>query len=84
MTRKPIYHLRKEAYLFPDQVQRSDERKQLEEPVRQWCAHELIRAYGIMVSDLELERPVRMGSRNGSKSHRIDILVLRDGSPYTG
>jgi hypothetical protein len=49
-----------------------------EEPVRQWCAFELIRAYGIPVMALEFEHPVKVGSKN----YRIDIVVKREGRPW--
>jgi len=77
MTRSPFYQVSPDAYLYQDRVKISGTRKRLEEPVRQWCAHELIRAYGIKASNIEFERPVRMGSRN----HWIDILVSNDGRP---
>src|SRR5437667_457000 len=77
MSRLAFFKVKPDAYLYPDQVQVAGTRKQLEEPVRQWCAHELIRSYGISVANIEFERPVRMGSRN----HWIDILVSREGKP---
>lgn len=49
-----------------------------EEPVRQWCAHELLRAYGYPVTDLSFEEPVKVGS----KTYRMDILVRRRNSPW--
>ena len=74
---KPFYEVSPDAYLYPEKVKEAGSRKQLEEPVRQWCAYELIRAYGIAVTNIEFERPVRMGSR----PHWIDILVSREGKP---
>jgi predicted type IV restriction endonuclease len=74
--RLPYFEISPDAYLYPEKVKESV-RKQPEEPVRQWCAYELVRAYGISVANIEFERPVRMGSR----PHWIDILVLRDGKP---
>lgn len=73
----PFYQIMPAAYLYPDKVKAASDRKQLEEPVRQWCAYELIRTYGIAVINIEFERPVRMGSR----PHWIDILVSREGKP---
>jgi hypothetical protein len=78
MTRQPFYEVSEPAYLFPAQSRPADARKQLEEPVRQWCAYELIRAYGINIGELEFERPVRVGS----KSYRIDILISRRKVPW--
>ena len=49
-----------------------------EEPVRQWCAFELIRAYGLTVTELTFEKKVRVGS----KIYRIGILVQRNGLPW--
>ncbi len=71
MPRERFYEVNKAAYLFPAHSQPASDRDNPEEPVRQWCAYELIRAYGIPVSDIEFERPVRVGS----KTYRIDILV---------
>lgn len=51
-----------------------------EEHVRQWCLQELIRAYGVTVCSLEVERPVKVARER--KPNRIDIVVLRDGKPY--
>jgi Type I restriction enzyme R protein N terminus (HSDR_N) len=86
MTRKPFYKISESAYLFSVRAQKASTSAQLqkakrgqpEEPIRQWCAYELIRAYGIMISDLQFERQVQTGSR----PHRIDILVLRGGFPW--
>ncbi len=46
--------------------------------MRQWCAFELMRAYGISITDLSFEEQVRVGS----KTYRIDILVRRGGVPW--
>jgi hypothetical protein len=73
----PFFQISPDAYLYPEKVKHAGARKQLEEPVRQWCGYELIRAYGVAVTDIEFERPVRMGSR----SHWIDILISRGGKP---
>lgn len=78
MLRAPFYAVSKDAYLFPAHSLRDGTREQHEEPVRQWCAYELIRAYGIKISDLIFESEVRVGS----KSYRIDILVLLHGQPW--
>ena len=78
MPRKKFYSIGKPIYLFPAQSQPNGERENPEEPVRQWCAYELVRAYGICITDIEFERQVRVGS----KFYRIDILVLRNGKPW--
>lgn len=49
-----------------------------EEDVRQWCIHELLRAYGVCITNIATERAVRVGTR----THRADIVVNRDGKPY--
>ena len=46
--------------------------------MRQWCAFELIRAYGFRITDIEFERTVRVGS----KQYRIDVLVLKEEQPW--
>lgn len=78
MPRKAFYEVPQSGYLFPALYQPTDNRTQPEEPVRQWCAHELMRAYGVTITELEFERQVRVGS----KTYRIDILVVRNGSPW--
>ncbi|MHB1158617.1 MAG: type I restriction enzyme HsdR N-terminal domain-containing protein [Phycisphaerales bacterium] len=85
--RKPFYEINKSVYLSLTRNTKTTTSSQLpnnaqefgpEEPVRQWCAYELMRAYGVVVTDLEFEHPVRVAS----KSYRIDILIWRDGSPW--
>lgn len=78
MHRLPFYDIKPEAYLFSHLTRHEGERNQNEEPVRQWCAFELIRAYGIPVTNLVLEHPVKVAS----KKYGIDILVLRNGTPW--
>lgn len=78
MNRRPFYTVGKETYLFPDAIPSSDDRKQPEEAVRQWCAFELMRAYGISINQLVFERKVCVGS----KTYRIDILVLENDTPW--
>ena len=78
MPRQPFYEVDKAVFLFPAKSQSSGNSDTPEESVRQWCVFELMRAYGICIMDIEFERPVRVGS----KTYRIDILVLRDGKPW--
>ncbi len=77
MTREAFYGIDKVAYLFGCGLPGAEKREQPEEAVRQWCAYELLRAYGIKVTDIEFEHPVKVGSKN----YRIDILVSRHGVP---
>lgn len=78
MSRRQFYEVNKEAFLFPLLSQPNSERANPEEFVRQWCAYELIRAYGVFITDMQFERPVRVGS----KTYRIDILVSKGGDPW--
>lgn len=77
MARHRFYEVLEGAFLFPEKVKESDEQKNPEEAVRQWCAYELIRAYGINITDIEFEHPVKVGS----KTYRTDILVTHHGRP---
>jgi hypothetical protein len=77
MAREKFYEIDKSAYLFGYGLPTANNRKQPEEAVRQWCAFELIRTYGIKVSEIEFEHPVKVGSKN----YWIDILVSRKGAP---
>ncbi|MGC1479482.1 MAG: type I restriction enzyme HsdR N-terminal domain-containing protein [Chthoniobacterales bacterium] len=76
--RLPFYEIDPEVYLFPKKTTRPGIRENREEPVRQWCAHELLRAYGIPVGQIEFERQVRVGS----KRYRIDVLISKGGKPW--
>ena len=78
MPREPFYPIKKDAYLFPTQALRAGDQQQPEEAVRQWCAYELIRAHGVRIDELEFERSVRIGS----KTYRIDLLVVRRDQPW--
>src|SRR5437867_2251050 len=71
MAREPFYEIPKAAYLFGGGLSASENRDPHEESVRQWCAYELLRAYGIKITEMEFERPVKVGS----KRYRIDIVV---------
>lgn len=76
--RERFYEVPSSAHLFRPHLEDPGAKNQPEEKVRQWCAFELIRAYGIPVGHLEFEHPVKVGSR----SYRIDILVRRKGNPW--
>jgi hypothetical protein len=77
MAREAFYEVDKSAYLLGYGLPGAEKRDQPEEVVRQWCAFELIRAYGIKITEIEFEHPVKVGSKN----YRIDILVTRGGTP---
>jgi hypothetical protein len=77
MPREPLYKIDKSAYLFGKGLPAAETRDQPEEAVRQWCAYELMRAYGMRITEIACEHPVKVGS----KSYRIDILVSRHDSP---
>jgi hypothetical protein len=76
--RQPFYEVSTDAYLFQSKLTACEKRNNPEEPVRQWCAHELIRAYGIPIGQLEFEREVRVGSIR----YRIDVLISKNGKPW--
>lgn len=75
MNPPTFYEVPNGAYLFRECV---GSRAVREEPVRQWCAHELIRCYGIPATRIEFESQIRIGS----KKPRIDILISRKGKPW--
>ena len=77
-VRLSFYSPPRAAYLFASKLSAQGGANEREEPVRQWCAFELMRAYGIMIVDLSFEEEVRVGS----KIYRIDILVRRNGLPW--
>jgi hypothetical protein len=74
--RQPFYQVAPEHYLVP--IQPGSGTQSPEEEVRQWCAFELIREYGVTVNELVFEAQVQIGSR----PKRIDILVRRHGKPW--
>lgn len=80
----PFYEIPKDAWLFRSAAEKrgpADRRwTEAEEHVRQWCLHELIRAYGVSVRDLEIERPIRVARER--HPHRADIVVSQAGKPY--
>jgi hypothetical protein len=78
IQRFPFYEVSPDAYLFQNRIKKVGEQEQPEEPVRQWCAFELIRCYGFRVTDLVFEQDVKVGS----KRLKIDIVVLRNGAPW--
>ena len=73
MPPKPFYEVQPSAYLF---VKYDGDKP--EEKVRQWALFELLSTYGVFINNIVTERPVKVGTR----THRADIVVLRDGAPY--
>lgn len=73
MPPKPYYNVQPSAYLF---VKNCDEKP--EEKVRQWALFELLSTYGVFINNIEIERQVKVGTRN----HYADIVILRNGVPY--
>ena len=78
LHRRPFYEIARSAYLHVGSPDSEAKNGEPEEAVRQWCAFELMRGYGFSVNDLSFESQVRVGS----KSYWIDILVLRNGTPW--
>jgi hypothetical protein len=76
--RLPFYEIPRERYLIAPSPSAKDAKPMPEEAVRQWCAFELIREYGISPCELEFEAQVQIGHR----PKRIDILVHRNGKPW--
>lgn len=72
MPPKPFYEINSQAFLFG----KSDGFP--EEKVRQWALFELLSNYSICINNIEIERPVKVGTR----THRADIVVLRESAPY--
>lgn len=72
MPPKPFYDINPQAYLFGRNADTPEEK------VRQWALFELLSTYGICINNLEVERPVKVGTRN----HRADIVILREDVPY--
>jgi hypothetical protein len=81
--RASFYDVPEQAWLFRQaarEVRETEPAAMPEEQVRQWCLHELIRAYGVSVCRLEIERAVKVARER--KPNRIDILILNNGKPY--
>jgi len=72
MPPKPYYEINPQAYLYG----KTDDTP--EEKVRQWVLFELLSTYGIWINNIEVERQVKVGTRN----HRADIVILRESTPY--
>lgn len=71
MPPRPFYEVKPDLYLF-------GRNEGPEERVRQWILFELLSTYGELVSNLDIERPVRVGTR----THYADIVVLKNHVPF--
>jgi hypothetical protein len=78
MKRLPFYKIDATSYLYRENLRCVEGKYGPEEEVRQWCAFELIRAYGFELGRLEFERHVKVGS----KDYKIDIAVLKENRPW--
>ena len=72
MPPKPFYEVASQAYLF----EKNNETP--EEKVRQWALFELLSTYGVCINNIDVERQVKVGTRN----HRADIVIMRENAPY--
>ena len=72
MPPKPLYEIKPEAYLFGPSVEKPEEK------IRQWVLFELLSTYGVSINNIEIERKVKVGTRN----HWADIVILRENVPY--
>jgi len=72
MPPKPYYEVNPQAYMFGKSTDMPEEK------VRQWVLFELLSTYGIAINNIQLERPVRVGTR----THRVDIVILLESAPY--
>lgn len=78
MPPKPFYEVKPEAYLFTKHKETSEAKVTPEEKIRQWALFELLSTYGISINNIEVERMVKVGTKN----HRADIVILRESAPY--
>jgi hypothetical protein len=72
----PFYKINPDSYLFSKKITERD--GDFEEPIRQWYISELQSAYGICITNIEVEFPCKVGS----KSYHADILVRKGGKPH--
>lgn len=71
MQMRAFYKVKTDRYLF----NRNDGP---EERIRQWVISELLSTYGININQIEVEVPIRVGTR----THYADIVVYKDLVPY--
>ncbi|MFZ5821232.1 MAG: type I restriction enzyme HsdR N-terminal domain-containing protein [Chloroflexota bacterium] len=70
MPPRKFYDIDPACYLFVKQ-------DTPEEKVRQWALFELLSTYGFNIQNIQVEVPVKMGSKN----YRADIVIKLDGFP---
>ncbi len=71
MSPRPFYEVKPTHYLL-------NKSETPEEKVRQWVLFELISTYSVHINNIEVEKPVKVGTR----THRADIVVYQDHIPY--
>ncbi|MBD1933689.1 MULTISPECIES: type I restriction enzyme HsdR N-terminal domain-containing protein [Cyanophyceae] len=71
MSPRPFYEVKPSHYLFNKQ-------ETPEEKVRQWILFELLSTYAVPIGNIDVEKPVRVGTR----THRADIVIYQDFIPY--
>ncbi len=70
-SKRCFYEISPSRYLF-------NRKETPEEKVRQWVLFELLTGYGVHVNNLEIEHPVKIGTR----THRIDVLIIKEHKPF--
>lgn len=71
MIDKKYYDVAESCYLFSRQ-------KSPEESIRQWVIFELLSTYGVKIGNVQIETPVKVGS----KTYRADVVIYQDQKPY--
>jgi hypothetical protein len=71
MLIKKYYEIDRSCYLFEKQ-------ESPEEKIRQWALFELMSNYGVNLKNIQVETPVKVGSKN----YRADIVIMRDSFPF--
>lgn len=71
MSPRPFYEVKPSHYLFNKQ-------EKPEEKVRQWILFELLSTYAVHIESIDVEKPVRVGTR----PHYADIVIYQDHIPY--
>ncbi len=71
MSPRPFYEVKPSHYLFNKQ-------ETPEEKVRQWILFELLSTYTVHIGNIDVEKPVRVGTR----THYADIVIYQAHIPY--
>lgn len=71
MSPKPFYEVKPTHYLFNKQ-------ETPEEKVRQWVLFELLSTYAVHIGNIEVEKPVKVGTR----THYADIVIYQEHIPH--